>query len=444
MSDNFFDNVLNNTGSPKIISENHDANQIDTTVEQQQDAQRVSSINNLREWDKSEYGVSREQAVELSKTAEGREELKRRALARANLNVSKGKVSMFSARETPWHKLGIVVSDALVSSDALKMANLNDWDLMKLPVYSRFPGFDLQGNPVQHEVEVPDIYSIVRGDTHDVLGHVGPRYEIFTNEECFSFMDEVIKGGAKWETAGALGKGETVWMLAQFPQFAVKGDEYNDYIICGTSHDGSSAIWVYPTKTRVVCQNTYRRAGYGKRAGIYFRHTKNVREKAEQARKALQLCTNDTKEFQAKVTHLANSKLDKPSQYFHLVLDDILDVTVAGQKLKGDNYKEVFNSVMAMTDIEERNSMKKLIEKSFVRRKELLQDMISRYNSERCNSGEFEGTAYAAYNAVTEHADHSTKWKENTDEVRRFNSILNGQSQNIKEIALEKVLELTK
>ena len=43
--------------------------------------------------------------------------------------------TMFSVREKPWHGLGMIVSDAPTSADALRMAGL-DWEVLQESIYT--------------------------------------------------------------------------------------------------------------------------------------------------------------------------------------------------------------------------------------------------------------------------------------------------------------------
>ena len=66
--------------------------------------------------------------------------------------------TMFSAKETPWHKLGVVTKDALNSRDALSQAGL-DWtvSLRELATFQEDNNTD-----VSSLIDVPDHYATVR------------------------------------------------------------------------------------------------------------------------------------------------------------------------------------------------------------------------------------------------------------------------------------------
>lgn len=99
--------------------------------------------------------------------------------------------SLFSVREKPWHGLGTIVMEAPASAEALRLAGL-DWKVVQEPVYT--------GN---HEL-VKGYKANVRSTDRRVLGVVSERYKVVQNVEAFSFTDELLGSGVRYETAGSL------------------------------------------------------------------------------------------------------------------------------------------------------------------------------------------------------------------------------------------------
>ena len=123
---------------------------------------------------------------------------------------------MMAVRHVPWHGLGTVLQyPPKTAADAMKAARL-DWEVGLKPVYC------MEGEIFY---EIPEKKAIVRLDKWGQsdcrpFGLVGDDYQILQNRDAFSFFDPIIQtGGVTFETAGALGDGERVWVLGK-----VKGD----------------------------------------------------------------------------------------------------------------------------------------------------------------------------------------------------------------------------
>jgi hypothetical protein len=95
----------------------------------------------------------------------------------------------------------------------------------------------------------------------------------------------------------------------------------------------------------------------------------------------------------------------------------------------------------------ERDLARKSFKAKIERCGEILEDMLNRYESERCGMNGQRGTAWAALNAVTESADHGKLAGRFTGDgetrmSRRFESILTGQADEAKQVAYQRALAL--
>ncbi len=209
-----------------------------------------------------------------------------------NFNERTGRHSFFSVKEKAWHGLGQIVQDYPTSAEAVAFAGL-DFTVEKRPLFT----FDNE-NQTTHpdtsriipEIEVPNYFATIRTDNDAVLGVVGKDYQIVQNRDAFSFFDSIVGGdGILYETAGALGKGERIFITAKLPDYIRVGNDdlIEKYIFLTTSHDGSGSITAAFTPIRIVCNNTLNAAMNNKTNTVRIRHTSNARQRLEQAHKVM-------------------------------------------------------------------------------------------------------------------------------------------------------------
>lgn len=183
--------------------------------------------------------------------------------------------TMFSVREKPWHGLGTIVLEAPASADALRLAGL-DWKVVQEPVCTE-TGELIEGYKAN-----------IRDKDRRVLGVVSDRYKVVQNTDAFSFTDELLGKGVRYETAGSLQEGRKVWLLARLPrEYIIAGERISPYLIFSNTHDGSGSVKVAVTPVRVVCNNTLNLAlGTAKRSFSMI-HTGNIQDKIQEAKDTL-------------------------------------------------------------------------------------------------------------------------------------------------------------
>ena len=183
--------------------------------------------------------------------------------------------TMFYVREKPWHGLGTVVMEAPDSAEALRLAGL-DWKVVQEPVYTGY-----------NEM-VKGYKANVRSSDRKVLGVVSDRYKVVQNVDAFSFTDELLGKGVRYETAGSLQEGKKVWLLARLPQeYIIAGERISPYLVFSNNHDGSGSVKVAVTPVRVVCNNTLNLALDAAKRSFSMIHTGNIHDKIQEARDTL-------------------------------------------------------------------------------------------------------------------------------------------------------------
>lgn len=169
---------------------------------------------------------------------------------------SDGKAAMFYVGNPPWHGLGAKLGNPPTSVEAIIAAGLN-WEVGKFPLFVQFG----EGEDFSREVKRKALMPLDRINDPEcpVFGVVGDDYGIIQNIDAFEFFDPIIQTGkASYETAGALGEGERVWVLARIPGSIVigKDDAVDKYLLLANSHTGMSSLQIKLTPVRVVCNNT--------------------------------------------------------------------------------------------------------------------------------------------------------------------------------------------
>ena len=183
--------------------------------------------------------------------------------------------TMYSTREKPWHGLGTVVRKAPTSENALRLAGL-DWNVVQEPIYT----------PFREKIE--GFKANVRDTDRKVLGVVSDRYKVVQNVEAFSFTDELLGHGVRYETAGSLSGGRRVWLLARLPrEYIIAGERISPYLVFSNTHDGSGSVKVAVTPVRVVCNNTLNLALETAQRSFSMVHTGNISDKITEARDTL-------------------------------------------------------------------------------------------------------------------------------------------------------------
>ena len=183
--------------------------------------------------------------------------------------------TMYSTREKPWHGLGTVVREAPASEDALRLAGL-DWNVVQEAIYT----------PFREKIE--GFKANVRDTDRKVLGVVSDRYKVVQNVEAFSFTDELLGHGVRYETAGSLSGGRRVWLLARLPrEYIIAGERISPYLVFSNTHDGSGSVKVAVTPVRVVCNNTLNLALETAQRSFSMVHTGNISDKITEARDTL-------------------------------------------------------------------------------------------------------------------------------------------------------------
>lgn len=258
-----------------------------------------------------------------------------------NINYSEqsGKHSFFSTKQKAWHNLGQIIADYPTSAQAIAHAGL-DYEVEKRKLFTVSGEVIVNGETADAKIEVPNYFAAVRTDNDAVLGVVGKDYQIIQNRDAFSFFDSIVGGdGILYETAGALGKGERIFITAKLPDYIRVGsdDLIEKYLFLTTSHDGSGSITAAFTPIRIVCANTLNAAMNNKTNAVRIRHTSNARQRLEQAHKVMGISDMLSAQMESIFNHwtkirITDSEVKKLIQYALVPNKEALKAIVEGRE----------------------------------------------------------------------------------------------------------------
>lgn len=249
----------------------------------------------------------------------------------------------------------------------------------------------------------------MRPDTGEVLGIVGKDYEIIQNRDAFSFFDSIVGGdGIQYETAGALGKGERIFITAKLPGYIKVGREdlIEQYLFLTTSHDGYGSITAAFTPVRIVCNNTLNAALRNHSNSIKIRHTANAKERLEQAHKVMGISNQLSSQLETIFNRWTTVKVTDPELHRLIQLamvpnKEVLDNINTG---KWDELSTCFNNMC--------NSVFEYAMTSPTQQTETT-----------------KGTLFGAYNAVTGYFQNVRNYK---DEESKLKSLLYGGTAQLR------------
>lgn len=336
-----------------------------------------------------------------------------------NFNNATGKYSFFSVQQKAWHNLGQIVQDYPTSAEAIGHAGL-DYEVIKTPLYTKGSGIIETASGIEiadSELHVPNYFANIRNDNNAVLGVVGKDYQIVQNREAFAFFDAIVGGGdgILYETAGALGNGERIFITAKLPDYIRVGngdDVVEKYIFLTTSHDGTGSITAAFTPIRIVCQNTLNASLRNMSNVVRIRHTSGAKQRLEDAHKVMGIANQLSNEMEGIFNQWAKVKVSdtEVKKLIQLALCPNKETLQHLQKGNEDEISTVF---------------KNTVEDAFA------YAMIS--DTQQMETT--KGTLFGAYNAVTGYFQNVRSYKDG--EAKLQSIVLGGTAQGKAQKAFE-------
>lgn len=315
--------------------------------------------------------------------------------------------SMAYYNEVPWHGMGTEVPKEASAETMIRAAGL-DWKVELKPA---------RGARKINNKEEFSRYEVVRlprpktDEEEALLGLVSRRYQPLQNVDAFEFFNPIVGANkAYFETAGALGEGERIWVMARMPgaMQIVPGDECLRYLLLSNTHSGDGAVIVKFTSVRVVCQNTLMMAMQDGQKAYRVRHSKKMQFKMDELSKFLAI----TQELFLKAESSFRS--------------------FAKIQMREDRLEEYFEAVFPRTEAQSESGEEP-------QRWQFLRQALDGRPDLQLPG--VRGTLWAAYNAITYFEDYKQTSKEELRD-QRLGRTWFGSGADTKMKALEKAQEL--
>lgn len=297
---------------------------------------------------------------------------------------------MQSTIETPYQQItladrrpafhtGVEAQQFATAAEMLAASGLAGWNVQKVPALAKTPD--------GHVKPVPHRWVTVRTDTNAPLGVVGDGYQVIQNETSFAFGDMLLdKPGRWWSRAGFFKYGGIVFGALELGDlsFELPKDDggLTPYLLIVNSHEGSTAYEAIITWIRPRCINTFTFARKHFHAKWRLRHVGDLNGKVVAAREALNLTFRHVEEVKPLATALVRAKVVDQQ------VRDILESTV-----------------FPITDKDRENGIPVMHPS---------QQAFSLYHTSPTLDG-VRGTAWGAFQAVTEYVDHFTDFRTRVD-----------------------------
>lgn len=319
-----------------------------------------------------------------------------------------------------WVKAGTAVN-ASSASEAARQAGL-DWNVMLADMEAIVSNSVNEFETVTDHYPVPKRQAVLKlgkDNENQVIGVVGDKYKIVQNMEVFSALDTLVDSGdARYTAAGEYNNGANIWMVMELPVgVQVANDPHAAFLLVQSSHDGSCAVRIRPIIERLFCMNQINRIIKGKHKNDYtyvMKHTTNS-----------ELSVND-------IRNITQLTYDSIQQY------ETIAGTLLERKVDDRQVRNIFKAVWTLPS-EVEDAPEHLLSQGQRRQRTIaLNGRDSAWNiySQSPTQENIRGTAFGAWQAVVEHADHYASGGAD----RRAIATISGRNDRIKDKALDLIL----
>lgn len=278
--------------------------------------------------------------------------------------------TMLYVNQVPWHGLGVHYEEAPKSSRQIIESAKLGWTVAADPMYT------------EHHGKIAGYHTIYREDNNDVLGVVKQnRIQIVQNSDTFNAFNEMIDHSVDFETAASLSGGQTVFGCFKIrSDYTILDDSIEHYFVVMNDHlrpDGK--VTVLNTPIRVVCQNTLAAALSNNNYKLRIPVTADVGINRDLMDKLLVSVDSAITDLRKKCEKMATQKISRES--VETLLDELFP-----RVGNPDDPDSLFSKA---------NQRVEMLRSTFIT------DCMG-----ADNLGNFRGTAYQVFNALTDFSQH--------------------------------------
>lgn len=298
----------------------------------------------------------------------------------------------FAAVRSAWHRLGSIGSYAS-ATEGMNAANMN-WRIHKQPLYAHAPNGDAIATNAYGLMREP----IIGDDVWKFLGSCSARYDFWQNADMADRVDLLAEQtGWGFETIGALGDGETLFISLAMGDNTINGNEVKNFFTMIERRDGKSSAQAIVSPVCVVCQNTLNMATKAASGEMKIRHDQEFKTTADWALSVVadaQRANNNVAEALSAMGEITFSQDD-----FTTLLDAILPMPTMPKIMTMPN----LTGKMA-----EKKERAEYVYAAKVAHADRARTAISGHydNGVDLEDSRYRGTGWAAYQAVTRYVTH--------------------------------------
>jgi phage/plasmid-like protein (TIGR03299 family) len=304
-------------------------------------------------------------------------------------------MTVASKHRSAWVRGGTAV-EATSAASAATQAGLN-WTVRTAPLLAEATPLliDSEGVTPATYIDITKKQAIIREDNSTVIGIVGSKYKMVQNMEVFNALDTLVDAGdARYAAAGEYNGGANIWMVLELPQGVnVANDPHAAFLLVKTSHDGSSSVVIKPIIERLFCANQVN--------GLISNKNGNRNRKYNEYTYRMSHTTNQELSI-ADIRNITNLTYTAIADY-QLVANNLMS-----RKMTREQTLNFFKSVWALPSTVE-DTPYDLLTRGERKQQTIAKDARAKawaIYSESETQENIRGTAFGAWQAVIEYADH--------------------------------------